>query len=106
MHNKYAKDGLEILTVLLDDPRDGSLRADTVKYLAKRNPPFKTVYLDEKKDFWEKKLRVYLFPRIYVFNREGFHVKNLPVLDEKGHEKEEVDYDVIDKAVANLMTKK
>ena len=106
MHNKHAKDGLVVLSVLLDDPRDKDQRKDTEQYLGKQKPPFETVFLDEKQEFWTKKLRIFVYPRVFVFNREGLHVKNLPVLDEKDDEKEPVDYDVVEKTTEQLLTKK
>jgi len=105
MQQKYGKDGLVVLGVLLDDPKDATLRADGLKYLDKVKPPFENVYLDAKMEEWQKKLRINGYPGVYVFNRDNHHVKKLPVLDDKGEEKEEVDYDVIDRVVANLMKK-
>jgi len=105
MHDKYGKDGLVILGVLLDDPKDKTLRADGLKYLAKVKPPFENLYLDAPPEVWQKKLRIDGYPGVYVFDRDNRHVKKLPVLDEKGEEKEPVDYDVVEKAVADLMKK-
>jgi hypothetical protein len=105
MHEKYGSDGLVVLGVLLDDPTDDRLRADGLKYLGKVKPPFENVYLDAPPEVWQKKLRLTGYPGVYVFNRDNHHVKKLPVLDDKGEEKEEVDYDVVEKVVANLMKK-
>ena len=105
MQDKYGKDGLVVLGVLLDDPKDKTLRADGMKYLAKAKPTFENVYLDVPVEVWQKKLRLDGYPGVYVFNRDNYHVKKLPLLDDKGEEKEAVDYDVVEKAVTDLMKK-
>lgn len=107
MHSKYAKDGLEIVSVTVDDPDDAKTRANVVKFLHnKLKAPFLTVNLDPKSADWAKKLNVLGVPALYVFNRDNQYVKKLPLLDDKGEEKEELDYDVAEKAVAALINKK
>lgn len=106
MRDKFGKDGLEVLGVLLDDPKDKVLRADGEKYLAKAKPNFANVYLDAPPEVWQKKLRFDSYPGVYVFNRNNEYVKKLPLLDEKGDVKEEVDYDVVENVVVGLMPKK
>jgi hypothetical protein len=105
MHDKYSKDGLVVTGVLLDDPKDARMRADGLKYLGKQKPSFENLYLDEKEELWKAKLRIDGFPGVYVFNRDNRYVKKLPVLDDKGETKEEVDYDVVEKVVADLLKK-
>lgn len=106
MHDKYSKDGLVVLGVLVgEDLKDAKTRASGVKYLEKQKVGFETLYLDEPEDVWQKKLRINGYPGIYVFNRDNQFVKKLPVLDEKGDPTEEVEYDVVEKAVTNLMKK-
>ncbi len=106
MHNKYSKDGLVVLGVLLDDPKDAALLASGKKYLAKQKPPFPNVILDAPLEVWQKKLRFDVYPGVYVFDRENRIAKKLPVNDEKGEEKEPVDYDVVEKTVTDLLRKK
>jgi prolyl-tRNA synthetase len=106
MHSKYGKDGLDVVAVTLDDPRDTRTRDKVIAFLRdKVKATFTNVNLDPKSADWEKKLRTNGVPCIFVFNRDNQYVKKLPVLDDKGEEKEEVDYDVIEKTVANLMKK-
>ncbi len=106
LHEKYAKDGLVILGVLLDDRKDTALLSSGQKYLDRVKPPFEMVFMDfPTVEFWQKKLGFYGYPGVYVFNRENQYVKKLPVVDDKGKELEEVDYDVIEQTVAELMKK-
>jgi hypothetical protein len=105
MQDKYKKEGVVVLGVLLDDPKDAKLRADGLKYLGKVKPTFENIYLDAPPEVWTKKLRLEGYPGIFVFNRENQYVKKLPVLDDKGDEKEAVDYEVVEKTVTGLLKK-
>lgn len=107
MHSKYAKDGLEILGVTVDDPADAKTRDKVVAFLRdKVKAPFANVNLDTAKTpDWDKKVRTNGVPCVFVFNRDNQYVKQLPLLDAKGDEKEEMDYDAVEKAVAELMKK-
>lgn len=107
MHSKYAKDGLEILAVTVDDPSDKKTRQKVVAFLRdKLKVPFSNVNLDTAKSpDWEKKLRTNGVPCVFVFNRDNQYVMQLPLLDAKGEEKEEMNYDAVEKAVADLMKK-
>jgi len=110
MHKKYAKDGLEIITVSGEDPKDKGTPAERKKIVARLNElkaTWRHVELDSPPDEWQKKLRVNGVPCIYVFNRNNQFVKKQPVLDAKTDEElESVDYDVINKTVSNLFKKK
>ncbi len=71
MQKTYGKDGVVALSVQvgsLDDEEKG-------KYLNilkdKKVTNLKTVVLNEKPEFWQKKLDFDNFPCIYVFNQEG-----------------------------------
>ena len=112
MHKKWAKDGLVILTLTIDDDSDNDkkcakARADVEAFLAKVKPPFRTVRLaiDDK----EKIPKTLYFgdgvPKGYVFNRENNYVLKMPVL-QKDKEEDPFDYDVIEKTVSELMNKK
>lgn len=106
MHRKYARDGFEVVGVTLDDPRDKMAIEGAKRFLeTKLKPPFRNVNLDPKTSDWEKRLKTNGVPCIFVFNRDNHHVKRMPLLDDKGEEKEEVDYDVMEKVVDNLMKK-
>jgi hypothetical protein len=71
MHRKYARDGFAAVSVSLDDPRDAKLMANVERFLKAQNATFTNVVLDEKVEFWQKKLGFDGPPCIFVFNREG-----------------------------------
>jgi hypothetical protein len=111
MQDKHGKDGLVVLTVMLDDPKDVKVRASAEKYLATklfkdRAPPFRTLNLDANPDKLPPTLNFSGFPGAFVFNRDNRYVKKLPLLDAKGEPIEEFDYDKIDRAVTEALQKK
>jgi hypothetical protein len=109
VHKKWNKDGLEVITVMVDDPDDKPVRKSNVDTVTRRGATvFRNVYM-EKGFAWDKKLNVLGVPAIYVFNRDNRYVKKLPILDEKGDEKEFLDeagYDAVEKVVEGLMKRK
>src|SRR4051812_661308 len=101
MHEKYGKDGLVVLTVTVDDPKDAAARTVVENFLAKKTYPFRTLNLDADVE----KLPTLDFgggvPGAFVFNRDNRYVKKLPLYDRvKKQELEEFDYDAIEKTVA------
>jgi hypothetical protein len=106
MHERYAKDGLVILTVTLDDPKDAKTRASSEGFLAKVKPPFKTLNLDATPEKLPPTLNFNGFPGAFVFNRQNRYVKKLPLIDAKGEPIEEFDYDVLTKAATTALEKK
>jgi hypothetical protein len=108
MHSKHGKGGLEIVSVTLDDPRDrdaAKTRERVIRFLNEKiKPTFPSVNLDIRAEDREKKFKTGSVPIVYVFNRDNRYVMKLPLVNDKGEE-EEVDYDAIEKAVANLIKK-
>jgi hypothetical protein len=111
MHKKYARDGFVALAVSIDPIRgkdgkvDPKVLGGVETFLNEQKPPFPNFILDAREEEWQKKLGVYGPPCIYVFNRDNHFVLKLPVLDKDGEPVEVVDYDVIEKTVAELMKK-
>lgn len=108
MQEAHGKDGLVVLGVTLDDPKDKKMHDQTVKFLTtKLKPPFRNVALNAAKKEWMAKFRVPTgeFPAVFVFNREGKYALKLPTYDANGEEKEPVDYDKVLKAVRELTRK-
>jgi hypothetical protein len=73
MHEKYAKDGLSVVSVSLDEgATDPDVQADVRKWLEPKNAQgFTNLLLEEKPEFWQAKLRFDGPPAVYVFNRDG-----------------------------------
>jgi thioredoxin-related protein len=108
MQKAHAKDGLVVMAVATDDPKDKKTHAATVALLDKLEAPFRTVQLDLAKKEWVKKFRMPdgSWPGVFVFNREGKYVLKLPTYDKEDNVKDEVDYDKVKKAVREETRKK
>jgi len=108
MQKKYGKDGLEVVSVSLDKPDEMDTRESLLKFLREKKFPFATVNVDPKTIDTKNQLREYAVhgvPVVYVFNRENLYVKKLPLMDAKEERTEDVEYDVVEKAVEKLMKK-
>ena len=108
MHDKYGKDGLVILTVTLDDPKDAKARASVERFLATklfkgRTPPFRTLNLDADPEKLPPTLNFNGFPGAFVFNRENRYVKKLPLLDARGEPIEEFSEAAMEKAALEAL---
>ena len=76
MHKDWAKDGLVVISLSVDDP-DNKIRA--LDFLKKNAATFQNFLLDdteENKDKWEKKLAHTAPPILHVFDRSGKLVKS------------------------------
>lgn len=71
MHKKYAGQGLTVITVAVDDPRNEKTKASLTKFLKTVNATFTNFILDEKEAVWTKKFGIEGIPYIFVFNRDG-----------------------------------
>ncbi len=101
MQNQYKDAGLVAISVAVDDTADAKRQANIVKFLEQQKASQLTnVNLDEKPEFWAQKLGVNGVPCVYVFNREGRIAGKWPAQPDGA-----VDYDEVDKTVADLMKK-
>ncbi len=72
MQKQFAKDGLVVISVSLDeDPRNKEVQEKVAKLLGTEKANFVNFILDEKLEFWQKKLNFDGPPSIYVFDRDG-----------------------------------
>lgn len=99
MQEKFAKDGLLVVSVNLDDPTDPEARERARKFLESRNANTVNVMLDEKPEVAEKKLVIEGLPTVFVFNREGRYAR-FPNAD-----KPDFDHGDIEKLVTELLKK-
>jgi thiol-disulfide isomerase/thioredoxin len=106
LHQKYAKDGFVAVSVSVDNPDDPRARARAEEFLRKQGAAFPNWLLKARPEEWQKKLKSETVPVIFVFDRRNRLVKKLPVLDDKGDEKEPVDYQAIERLVVELLKKK
>jgi hypothetical protein len=116
MQQTYGKDGLVVITAVIDDFKDKKFgektRSNVSAALKKAKATFQTVHL-EKTDKAVKlmgvkdgKLRAEGVPVAFVFNREGKYVLKLPTYDAEEQEKEAFSYDKVEKAVREETRKK
>jgi hypothetical protein len=106
MHDKYAKEGFEIIAVATDKATDEKALARAREFLqSKLKVPFLAAHVDGTTFDYEKKISTEGVPAVFVFDRDNRWVQRLPSLDEKGNVKDEVDYDLIEQTVAKLMKK-
>jgi hypothetical protein len=75
MHDKHAKDGLVVIAVSVDPPKEKDLVAQANKFLNELKPPFLRLHLDEPDDLFEKKLGFTIPPCYFVFDRRGKWVR-------------------------------
>jgi thiol-disulfide isomerase/thioredoxin len=106
LHQKYAGQGFAAVSVSVDRPDDAKARASAEQFLRKQNATFANWLLTADAKEWQKKLNVDTIPAVFVFDRQNRLVKKLPVRDDKGDEKEAVDYRAIEKLVVELLKKK
>src|SRR5262249_9353194 len=74
MHNKYAKDGLDAVSVAVDPLEPGeedAVKTAVMRFLQTQNATFTNVLLDEKPEVWQDKLHNPEVPIVFVFNRAG-----------------------------------
>jgi hypothetical protein len=86
MHNKYAKDGLVVMMVDIDD--DAAEQSKAATFLKEKKAPFPNWVIapGEARDVWEQKLKLEVFPSSYLYDREGKEVTQF-----KGAEPNEIE---------------
>jgi hypothetical protein len=79
MHQTYAKDGLAVVSVNIDDPTDETVRGRVVDFLTSRKATFTNLALapGEKSDDWfDNKLKLDNgIPYAEVYDRQGRRVQ-------------------------------
>ena len=68
MREKYAKDGLVVMTVSVDTPDRKDAALNVLQANKVMGPNF---LLDEETEFWQKKWKIDGPPAVFVFDREG-----------------------------------
>lgn len=102
MHKQYAKQGLEIIAVNVDDFGEKGLREKVLKTIP---AALKNVHVDLKLEDREKKLRSSGIPIIFIFNQENRYTAQLPRVNKDG-ETEDFEYKDLNKLVEPLLQPK
>ena len=100
MHKKYAKQGLVVITVALDDLKEDPPAKDrALKFLEAKGATFTNLLLDETTEFWQKQLRFVAPPCQYVFSRQGKWTQF-------SSDKEEIKHADVEKLLVQLLGEK
>src|SRR5262245_1760802 len=96
MRNKYAKDGLVVISVNLDGPLEDKeeskkKREKVETFLKDKKSTLVNVMLDEKDDVWAEKLNIEGLPTVFVFNPEGKIEKRFPNPDAESFTHEDIE---------------
>ncbi len=78
MRDKYAKDGLSVITVSLDEDAQSKEVQEKVRKLleSKKAFHFTNLILDEKLEVWQQKLKFDGAPSFFVFGPDGKLIKH------------------------------
>jgi hypothetical protein len=101
MHKKHVDKGLVVITVALDPPNEKDMVDRANKFLNKIESPFRNLLLDEKDEFWSKKLDFNSPPCYYVFDRQGKWVRFRATDYKDG-----VPYDELEKVIVKMLSEK
>ncbi len=71
LHRKYAKDGLAVVSVSIDDVTDPDVRERVKMFLRQQGADCKNLLLAEKPETWIQKLHMNSVPSMFLFDREG-----------------------------------
>src|SRR6266852_7089040 len=98
MRDEFAKDGLAVITVSLDENAQSKEVQEKVRKLleTKKAGQFTNLILDEKLEVWQQKLKFDAPPSFYVFGRDGKLIKQF---------KDNFEFDEVEKLVDESIKK-
>ncbi len=70
-HRQYASQGLEVVTVSIDDATDLQAREQVKLFLQQQGALTRNLMLAEKPDVWIPKLKMDSVPTMFLFDRQG-----------------------------------
>jgi thiol-disulfide isomerase/thioredoxin len=102
MHRKYAKLGVAVISLSLDDPSDKAAVAEAEKFLKSRKAAFTNVLLDENFGDGFEKLKINAIPAVFVYGPDGKELKRFTMDDPNN----QFTYDDVEKTVIALLDSK
>jgi hypothetical protein len=99
MHRKYAKYGLAVVSLSLDDPSDKHAVAEAEKFLKDKKSVVTNVLLEEEFGVGFEKLGISAIPAVFIYAPDGKEVKRFTMDDPNN----QFTYDEVEKAVAALL---
>ena len=95
LQRKYAKDGLAVVTVSVDDVTDPEVRERVKAFLQQQQATTRNLLLAEKPEVWIAKLKMNSIPSMFLFDREGRLINRWTGND--------LDLNVIEKRIEELL---
>ena len=71
LHEKFAKQGLVVISVSVDPPDDPDARSAAQAFLTKQRATFRNVQLSDNAEVWQAKWNVVGPPLLFLFDRDG-----------------------------------
>jgi thiol-disulfide isomerase/thioredoxin len=102
MNRKYAKKGLAVISLSLDDPTDKDAILEAEKFLKAKKAGFTNVLLDENFGDGFEKLRINAIPAVFVYGPDGKELKRFTMDDPNN----QFTYDEVEKAIIALLDSK
>jgi thiol-disulfide isomerase/thioredoxin len=102
MHQKYARQGLAVVSLTLDDPSDARAVREAKKFLEQKKAVFTNYLLDEEAGAGYEKLNINAIPAVFLFGPDGKEVRRF-TLDDPDNQ---FTYDEVEKVVAGLLKAK
>jgi len=99
MHRRFAKKGLAVVSLSLDDPTNKAAVAEAEKFLKAKHSVVTNVLLDEESGEGYEKLNINAIPAVFIYNQGGKEVKRFTMDDPNN----QFTYDEVEKAVAALL---
>jgi thiol-disulfide isomerase/thioredoxin len=99
MHRRFAKKGLAVVSLSLDDPANNAAVAEAEKFLKEKKSVVTNVLLDEEFGEGFEKLNISAIPAVFIYSPDGKEVKRFTMDDPNN----QFTYDEVEKAVAALL---
>ncbi len=99
MHRKYAKKGLAVVSLSLDDPTSKHAVAEAEKFLKDKKSVVINILLDEEFGEGFEKLGISTIPAVFIYAPDGKEVKRFTMDDPNN----QFTYDEVEKAVVALL---
>jgi thiol-disulfide isomerase/thioredoxin len=102
MHRKYAGQGLNVVSLTLDDPTDEKAVAAAEKFLKEKAAVFTNVLLDENFGDGFDRLDINAIPAVFLYGPDGKELKRF-TMDDPDHQ---FTYDEVEKEVVARLESK
>jgi thiol-disulfide isomerase/thioredoxin len=99
MHHKFAKDGLAVASLSLDDVEDSQALGDAEEFLQKKDAVITNVLLDEEFGVGYEKLDITAIPAVFLYASDGTLLRRFTLEDVDN----QFTYDDVEHAVSVLL---